>query len=83
MRRKSLFECCNVKGASPGWKRIMSSRPFILRRACFKIENGLSVNPWKDPWLLNLDGKIPRLKEGVETGHWLKVVDLLREDGSE
>lgn len=82
VKEKSFFEIQKIKGSSPGWKGIISSKQFLLSGACYKIGNGLKVNPWKEPWLLDLTGRVLRLKKGVEAGRWTKVVDLRKNDGS-
>lgn len=49
LKAKSLFEIGTTKGSSPGWQRILSSRQALFNGACFKIDNGCKINPWKDP----------------------------------
>lgn len=63
VKGNSSFEINKAKGCSPGWQGILSSKNFLLKGVCFKIGNGLKVNPWKDSSILEIDGKIPRLKE--------------------
>lgn len=40
----------------------MSSRETILARACFKLGNGLRINPWTDPWVLWIENGVPQLR---------------------
>lgn len=75
VKGKSFFDIRKIKGCSPRWQGILSSRKFLLKGACYKIGNGLKVNPWKDPWLPELEGKIPKLNEGLDASRWSKVRD--------
>lgn len=81
MKEKSFFEICNIKSSSPSWQGICSSRQFLHSGACYKIGNSLKANSWKDPWILDLLGRIVSVKEGVDAGMWTKVTDLCKDDG--
>lgn len=45
LRGKSFFDIGKAKGSSRGWQCILSSRPFILSGACYRLKNGLKINP--------------------------------------
>lgn len=82
MKGKSFFEIGKAKRASLGWQGILSTRHILLRRACFKVGNGLKVNIWRDPWLMEVQGMIPSAKEGIDLGRLNNVIDLCRVDGA-
>lgn len=82
VKGRSFFDIKMSKGCSSGWHGILSSRKFLMKGACYKIGNGLKVNPWNDQWLPELEGKISKLKEGVDARWWSKVRDLRMEDNS-
>lgn len=77
----SFFEVHKSGGTSLVWQSIMSSRPFLKKRVCYKISNGLTINPWSDSWVESLPNRTPILKEGVDARQWSKVVELRMEDG--
>ena len=52
-------------GASLVWKRIISSREALAQGTCYKLGDGLVVNPWRDPWIPCLPNHIPKFKEGI------------------
>lgn len=76
LKGKSFFEVRRTSGASFAWQGILSSRPFVKKRACFKIGNGFTINPWKDPWIKRLPDWIHILKDRVDARHWCKIIDL-------
>lgn len=51
LRGKSLFETQKANGSSMVWQGILSARPFLRIWVCYKIGNGLKINPWLDPWV--------------------------------
>lgn len=78
---KNFFEHQKVKGSSYVWQGIISARQFIKRGCCFKIGDGLGINPWKDPWIPSLLDKIPITKEWVDLGRWTRLINLWEENG--
>ena len=48
---ETLFSHKVRGGASMVWKSIISSREALVQGACFKLGDGLTVNPWRDPWI--------------------------------
>ena len=76
LRGKSFFDHGLKKGSSYVWQSIISSRPAICRGACFKIGDGRNINPWSDPWVPNIQGFIPKVKDGVLTHEWTSVADF-------
>ena len=76
LENKSFFERRVKKGASLNWKGIYNSREAILQGACFRIGNGQSINPRKDPWVPWISGFVPKLKAGVDGSPWRCVADL-------
>ena len=73
---KSFFDHGLKKGSSYVWQSIISSRPAICRGACFKIRDGRNINLWSDPWVPNIQGFIPKVKDGVLTHQWTSVADF-------
>ena len=58
------------------WKVIISSREAVFKWACFKLGNGLSINPW----IPRFTNHIPKLK-GVNGESWTRVINLRTKDG--
>lgn len=82
LKGKSFFDCKKVRRASHIWQSILSYRNFLFNGSCFKVGNGLNVNPWKDPWLVNFPSKVLVIKDGMDTKRWSRVIDLRKNDGS-
>lgn len=59
---------------------LFSSRPFVKKGACFKVCNGLTINPWKDFWINCLPDQTPLLKDGMDARQWGKIIDLRFKD---
>lgn len=55
------------------WKGICSIKSTLIKGACYKLRNGISVKPLSDPWF---SGHVPKLKDGVNGDVWSCVVDL-------
>lgn len=81
MHGKSFFEVRKTKGCSTVWQGILSARNYLRQGVCYKIGNGLKINPWLDPWVEGMPSRSPILREGVDTSNWTKVIDLRSEDG--
>lgn len=81
LKSMTVFECHKAKDSSFVWQGIMKARQFLKKGCCYKIGNGLGINPWKDPWVHTFDNRIPSLKESVDTRRWNRVVDLRKENG--
>lgn len=60
---------------------IISSREAIIEGACFRVGDGSSINPWKDPWIPWIQGHVPILKEGINGNQWRSVSSLRTHDG--
>lgn len=83
LKRNSFFEVHKTSGMSFVWQGIISSRHSLKKRVCYKIGNGLTINPWTDPWVESLPNRIPIIKEWADTSQWCKLIDLRLEDGSD
>lgn len=70
-----------MKNISSVWQGILSARQFFKQGCCFKIGNGLGINPWKDPWLHDFPNRIPTTSEGVDLNRWTRIIDLRKENG--
>lgn len=55
------------------WKGILK---VLLKRVCFKLVDGFSINPWSDLWVPNLSNGIVKAKDGVVDGEWQRVVEF-------
>lgn len=63
-RGQSFFQYKEKPRASIVWKSIISARQWILKRACFHLENRGNINIWSDLWVLWLAHRIPNLERG-------------------
>lgn len=45
VKGRSFFYIKISKGSSPRWQGILSSKKLLLKGSCYKIGNGLKVNP--------------------------------------
>lgn len=76
-----LFFVCKSKLSEP-WERscILSVENVIVKCACNKVDDGWTINPWKDPWIPWIDGKVAmpkneNIRNGVIHVNDLKEVD--------
>lgn len=79
LRHNSFFNCNAKAGDTMVWKRILGTWDLIFKGSCFKLGNGWNTNPWKDPWIPWLEGKIPSLKSGALIGDVDRVAHLLKQ----
>lgn len=49
----------------------------VRKVSCYKIGNGCTVDPWKDPWVPDIVGITPKIKDGAEESQAWRVADLL------
>lgn len=54
------------KGALRVWHEIVSSKEALCKGANYKLGNGFSFDPWRNPWVSRIQDHIPKLKEGVD-----------------
>ena len=83
LRSESFFNYSPGKNISMVWRGILSAKKALLKGACFKIGNGLAINPWTEPWIPWIEGFIPNTKEGIDCKVWSRVADLRLPDGSD
>lgn len=55
----------------------------LLKGSCFSLGNGLTIDPWHDPWVPGLQDHVPKLKDGEDSGFFSCVASLRSDDGSE
>lgn len=76
LKNKTFFEYKLQGGTSSVWKGIIEARHVIRSSSCFKLGNGHDSHPLFDPWVPELEDRIPRLKEGIGALELRRVVEL-------
>lgn len=77
LRNKMFFECKAKQGDSFVWKGILSTKDIVQAGACYRVGDGTSIDPWKDPWILWRAEKHISLKEGTVNLKVNKVADFI------
>lgn len=76
LKGQSFFQHELKLGASFVWRGLVSARQWILKRACFQLEDGSNINVWSNHWVSVLFEKVPRLGKGVVPSRVSKVAEL-------
>lgn len=66
-----------IKAASPIWRAIESTKSLVVKRACYLVGDGTSINIWTDPWVPWLQGFIPKPKSPALPNPPTKVSSLI------
>lgn len=63
LKGKSFLEVWKTNGFSMVWQGIHSTRPLLRKEVCYKIGNGMKINPWMDLGVASLLNCSPTLRE--------------------
>ncbi|XP_015873962.1 uncharacterized mitochondrial protein AtMg00310-like [Ziziphus jujuba] len=80
LKNKTFFGCKFKAGNFYVWKSILCSKDLIQRGSCYKVGNDWSIDPRQDPWVMEVEGKVPKIKEGVDDSQVRHVANLLNPD---
>lgn len=65
------------------WRSIVKTRDVLREGLCYRVGSGRDIFIWRDPWVPNLPGFIPTVREGaVIPTELVTVRDLLFGGGS-